>query len=112
MKKNDMTKADKKMLNSIFWRSMFLSSGRCGGQVRMHAVGFIYSILPALNRYHPDKEKHREALMSHTTYFNMTQAVSTFCMGLVAAMERESENNPGFDRNSIAAVKTALMGPM
>ena len=45
MKQNTMSKEDRKMLNSIFWRSMFLSSGRCGGQVRMHAVGFINSIL-------------------------------------------------------------------
>ena len=51
MKQNTMSKEDRKMLNSIFWRSMFLSSGRCGGQVRMHAVGFINSILPALRRY-------------------------------------------------------------
>ena len=112
MKTTTLTKEDRKMLNQICWRSMFLSSGRCGGQVRMHAVGFIYSILPALDRYHKDEEKHREALMRHTTYFNMTQAVSTFCMGIVAAMEKEVEEDEDFDVNSIAAVKTSLMGPM
>lgn len=78
MKQNTMSKEDRKMLNSIFWRSMFLSSGRCGGQVRMHAVGFINSILPALRRYYKDdQEGYRQALMRHTTYFNMTQHVST-----------------------------------
>ena len=72
MKQTTMTKEDKKMLDSIFWRSMFLSSGRCGGQVRMHAVGFINSILPALRRYYKDNpEGYRQALMRHTTYFNI-----------------------------------------
>lgn len=110
--KANVSAEDKKMLNSICWRSMFLSSGRCGGQVRMHAVGFIYSILPAIDRYHKDPEKHKEALIRHTTYFNMTQAVSTFCMGIVAAMEKEADEDPDFDPASIAAVKTSLMGPM
>jgi len=113
MKQTAMSKEDKKMLNAIYWRSMFLSSGRCGGQVRMHAVGFINSILPALKRYYKDdKERYREALMRHTTYFNMTQHVSTFCMGLVASMEKEAAEDNAFDTSSIAAVKTSLMGPM
>lgn len=112
MNKANLSKEDRQMLNKICWRSMFLSSGRCGGQVRMHAVGFIYSMLPAIDRYHKEDDAHREALIRHTTYFNLTQAVSTFCMGIVAAMEKEVAEDPLFDPNSIAAVKTSLMGPM
>lgn len=113
MKKNQLTKEDRKMLNSIFFRSFFLSAGRAGGQVRMHAVGWIFSLMPALNRYYSDNpEKRKEALMRHTTYFNMTQAVSTFAMGLVASMEKENSENCDFEPQSIVAIKTSLMGPM
>lgn len=110
--KEVMTLEDRKMLNKIYWRSFFKMAGRVGGQVRMHAVGLIYTMDPALNRYWKDPEKHKEALIRHSTFFNITQTVSTFCIGLVTAMEREASEDPNFDTNSIVAVKTSLMGPM
>lgn len=110
--KEVMTLEDRQMLNKIYWRSFFKMAGRVGGQVRMHAVGLIYTMDPALNRYWKDPEKHKEALIRHSTFFNITQTVSTFCIGLVTAMEREASEDPNFDTNSIVAVKTSLMGPM
>ena len=74
-----MTAEDKKMLERIYWRSFFQMAGRVGGQVRMHAVGIIFTLAPALERYCKTPEKHREALMRHSTFFNITQTVSTFC---------------------------------
>lgn len=107
-----MTAEDKKMLDRIYWRSFFKMAGRVGGQVRMHAVGVIFTLAPALERYWPTAEKHREALIRHSTFFNITQTVSTFCLGLVTAMEREASEDPDFDVSTITAVKTSLMGPM
>ena len=107
-----MTAEDKKMLERIYWRSFFQMAGRVGGQVRMHAVGIIFTLAPALERYCKTPEKHREALMRHSTFFNITQTVSTFCLGLVTAMEREASEDPSFDVSAITAVKTSLMGPM
>lgn len=111
MTKN-ISKQDKKMLNSIFLRSFTVFAGRSGGQTRQHAVGFIYSLLPALNRYYPSEAEHSEALVRHTTFYNITQNVGTFAMGLVASMEKENSENKDFDPQSIVAIKTALMGPM
>lgn len=104
---------DKKMLNSIFLRSFPIFSGRTGGQVRMHAVGFIWTIMPALRRYYKEgTPEFTDALVRHTMFYNITQNVGTFCIGLVAAMERENASDENFDDRSITAIKTALMGPM
>lgn len=107
-----MSLEDKKLLNKIYWRSFFQMAGRVGGQVRMHAVGIIFTLEPALKKFFPDEKRHREALIRHSTFFNITQTVSTFCLGLVTAMEKEASNDPNFDVSSITAVKTSLMGPM
>lgn len=104
---------DKKMLNSIFLRSFPIFAGRTGGQVRMHAVGFIWTIMPALRRYYKEgTPEFTDALVRHTIFYNITQNVGTFCIGLVAAMEKENAQDPDFDDRSITAIKTALMGPM
>lgn len=104
---------DKKMLNSIFLRSFPIFAGRTGGQVRMHAVGFIWTIMPVLRRYYKEgAPEFTDALVRHTMFYNITQNVGTFCIGLVAAMEKENAQDPDFDDRSITAIKTALMGPM
>ena len=111
--KNTLTKEDRKILNSVFWRSFTIFAGRAGGQVRQHAAGFIYCLLPALDKYYKDdSEGRKKALMRHTMFYNITQNVGTFCMGLVAAMEKENSEDPNFDPHSIVAIKTALMGPL
>lgn len=109
----EITKEDRKMLNSIFLRSFTIFAGRSGGQVRQHAAAFIWTMLPALDRYYKDdREGHRQALMRHTMFYNITQNLGTFCMGLVASMERENSESESFDPHSIVAIKTALMGPL
>lgn len=109
----NLTVEDKKMLNSIFLRSFPIFAGRTGGQVRMHAVGFIWTIMPALRRYYKEgTPEFTDALVRHTMFYNITQNVGTFCIGLVAAMEKENAQDPNFDDRSITAIKTALMGPM
>ena len=80
---------------------------------RMEALGFNYSIMPALEKiYKDDKEKLREALNRHMEVFNMTVAPSTFVMGVSIAMEEQCKRDPDFDTSSINAVKMALMGPL
>lgn len=104
---------DRRMLNKIFWRSFFGQASRAGGQTRQHAIGFLYSIMPALDRYYKnDKEGKIAALVRHTQFFNITSNLSTLVMGIVAAMEREKSKDKDFNANSIVAIKVALMGPL
>ncbi len=102
---------DKKIINKIFWRSFTVFASRAGA-TKAHAPGFMYSIMPALDEYFKDdKEGHRKAMMRHTTWYNITQNVGTFVMGLVASMEKKTAQDPNFDPDSTVAIKTSLMGP-
>lgn len=108
----NISKEDRKMLNGIFWRSFTVFASRAGA-TKAHAPGFMYSITPALNRYYKDDpEGRRAAYMRHTTWYNITQNVGTFVMGLVASMEKKNSQESDFDAESIVALKTSLMGPL
>ena len=104
---------DKKMLNAIFLRSFTVFASCAGGSVKAGADGWLYSVQPALSRYYKgDQARLADAMTRHTTWYNITQNVGTFAMGLVAAMERENSVKPDFDTESIDAIKVSLMGPM
>jgi len=107
----DLSPEDKKMVRGIFLHSFNVFAMYCGG-ARAGASGFMWSILPALERFYPKKEDRRDALVRHSTWYNITSNVGTFCMGLVAAMEKENSEKPDFDTQSIDSVKASLMGPM
>lgn len=108
----NVSSEDRKMLNSIFLRSFTVFASRAGA-TKAHAPGFMYSILPAVNHYYKDDAKGQtEALKRETTWYNITQNVGTFVMGLVASMEKKNAQDPNFDSNSIVALKTSLMGPL
>jgi PTS system mannose-specific IID component len=111
-KMTNLPREDKKMLNAIFLRSFTVFAG-CAGATKAGADGFMYSVLPALKRYYKNsKEKFADAMTRHTTWYNITQNVGTFAMGLTAAMEKENSEKEDFDTSSIAALKVSLMGPM
>lgn len=107
----DLSREDKKMLKGIFLHSFNVFAMYCGG-ARAGASGFMWSIMPALERFYPDHEDRQAALVRHSTWYNITSNVGTFCMGLVAAMEKENSEKPDFDTQSIDSVKASLMGPM
>lgn len=107
----NLSKADKKMLRSVFWRSWTLNASRTGA-TQYHALGFIYTLLPVINRYYKTSKDQSAAIVRHTTWFNATMHINNFIVGLVAAMEHQNSEDPNFDPNSITAVKASLMGPI
>lgn len=107
----DLSKEDKKMLNSIFWRSFPLNADRMG-PTKFHASGFAFSIIPAIRRYYDKQEDQAEALVRHTAWYNCSQHIGNFIIGLAASMEKEKSEKPDFDAQSITAVKASLMGPL
>ena len=107
----NLSKADKKMLRSVFWRSWTLNASRTGA-TQYHALGFIYTLLPVINRYYKTPKDQSAAIVRHTTWFNATMHINNFIVGLVAAMEHQNSEDPNFDPNSITAVKASLMGPI
>ena len=57
---NNLSREDKKMINSICWRSLNAHCSRVGGQARQMAIGFLWQIMPALNRYYKDQPEKRK----------------------------------------------------
>lgn len=110
---NNLSREDKKMINSICWRSLNAHCSRVGGQARQMAIGFLWQIMPALKRYYKDQpEKKKEALYRHVQFCNVSNAIYPFLAGLVASMEKENSEVDDFDTSSIVAIKAALMGPL
>lgn len=110
---NNLSREDKKMINSICWRSLNAHCSRVGGQARQMAIGFLWQIMPALNRYYKDQpEKKKEAFYRHVQFCNVSNAIYPFLAGLVASMEKENSEVDDFDTSSIVAIKAALMGPL
>lgn len=104
-----MSAEDKKMCNSMFWRTMTLSATY--NYETMQALGFMYAMMPAINRFYKTEEERTAALKRHNELFNTTPTMGGMITGLVASMEKEAAENPNFDVTSISAVKIALMGP-
>lgn len=109
----NLSAEDRKMLNKIFLRSFTVFASGAGGAAKAGADGWLYSIMPAINRYYKDDPEARaDAMARHTTWYNITQNVGTFAMGLVASMERENTLHDDFGTESIDGTKVSLMGPM
>lgn len=110
--KKNLSQEDIKMLDRIYWRSFNVFAGFAGSAYAA-SLGYTYSIRPALDRFYPEQEKRAEAFNRHKTWYNITQNVGTFAMGLSASMEKEnSENYGNYDTEAIVSIKTSLMGPM
>ncbi|KAF1306070.1 PTS system mannose/fructose/sorbose family transporter subunit IID [Enterococcus saccharolyticus] len=105
-----MNKVSKKELRSMFWRSFALQGAF--NYERMQNIGYAYSMVPIIRKLYSKKEDQVQSLTRHLEIFNTTPAVVPFILGISSAMEEENSNNPGFDEQSISAVKTSLMGPL
>lgn len=101
----------KKTLSRSFWRSFPLQG--CFNYERQQTIGWLYSLVPGLEEiYQNDPEGLKEALTRHTGFYNTNPQMTCFIQGVVLAMEEEKHNNPEMDGDSIAAVRTALIGPL
>lgn len=104
-----VNKEDSKMLKKVFWRTMTLSSTY--NYERMQGLGYVYSMIPVIDRYYDKKEEKIEAYKRHFELFNTTPTMGGFITGLSTSMEKEASLDPKFAKESINAVKVSLMGP-
>lgn len=105
-----ISKKDKRLLWKMFLRSFTVFAafnyGKQGGD------GFEYSIRPFINEYYKDPEKKKASLKRNVVFYNCTQYIGTFIMGLVASMEKQAAQHQDYNTSSINAMKASLMGPM
>lgn len=96
---------DKKTLNKMVWRSLFLQASF--NYERMQAAGWLYGILPGLEKIH-DNDDDLSASMAHNLeFFNTHPFLVTFVMGIVLSLEQNKADIP-----TIRAVRVAAMGPL
>ena len=92
-------------LNRIAWRSILVNASF--NYERMQATGFGYSILPALEKAHPDKHELATSMKNHLSFINSHSYAIALIMGICAAMEERREKP-----ELIQSAKVALMGPL
>ncbi len=105
---NDLTpaqKLDKKTLNKMVWRSLFLQASF--NYERMQAAGWLYGILPGLQKIHTNKEDLSKSMKHNLEFFNTHPFLVTFVMGIILSLEEQKA-----DTNTIRAVRVAAMGPL
>lgn len=106
---NNLTPAqplDKKTLNKMVWRSLNLQASF--NYERMQAAGWLYGILPGLEKIHGDNEEDLKISMEHNLeFFNTHPFLVTFVMGIVLSLEQQKA-----DIDMIRSVRVAAMGPL
>ncbi len=98
-------KLDKKVLNQMAWRSLFLQGSF--NYARMQAAGWLYGIIPGLKKIHTDKEDLAASMGHNLEFFNTHPFLVTFVMGIVLSLEQQKA-----DIATIRAVRVAAMGPL
>ena len=104
----DLTPAqplDKKTLNKMVWRSLNLQASF--NYERMQAAGWLYCILPGLEKIHTDKDDLSASMQHNLEFFNTHPFLVTFVMGIVLSLEQQKA-----DINMIRSVRVAAMGPL
>lgn len=98
-------KLDKKTLNKMIWRSFNLQGSF--NYERMQANGWLYSILPGLEKIHEDKQDLSTSMRHNLEFFNTHPFLVTFVMGIILSLEQNKVDIP-----TIRAVRVAAMGPL
>lgn len=96
---------DKKTLNQMVWRSLFLQASF--NYERMQAAGWLYGILPGLKKIHTNKDDLAASMSHNLEFFNTHPFLVTFVMGIILSLEQNKADIP-----TIRAVRVAAMGPL
>ena len=96
---------DQKTLNKMAWRSCFLQASF--NYERMQAAGWLYSILPGLEKIHTDKDDLATSMTHNMEFFNIHPFLVTFAMGICLSLEQNKADIP-----TIRAVRVSLLGPL
>lgn len=112
--KTKLTPEQKKLVRSVFWRSMWLMF--CTSYTKQQGTTFGWVMIPYLEEiYGKGTDDFYHAMSRHQDFFNTTPGMSPFIFSLVISMERERkaalDAGREFDDSSIEAIKVALMGP-
>ena len=104
----DLTPApqlDKKTLNKMVWLSCFLQASF--NYERMQACGWLWSMLPGLQKIHTNKEDLKASMAHNLDFLNTHPFLVTFVMGIVLSLEQNKA-----DTQTIRSVRISAAGPL
>ena len=104
----DLTPApqlDKKTLNKMVWLSCFLQASF--NYERMQACGWLWGILPGLQKIHTNKEDLKASMAHNLDFLNTHPFLVTFVMGIVLSLEQNKA-----DTKTIRSVRISAAGPL
>lgn len=107
-KYQDLTPApqlDKKTLNKMVWLSCFLQASF--NYERMQAAGWLWSMLPGLQKIHTNKEDLKASMAHNLDFLNTHPFLVTFVMGIVLSLEQNKA-----DTQTIRSVRISAAGPL
>ena len=107
-KYQDLTPAaqlDKKTLNKMVWLSCFLQASF--NYERMQACGWLWSMLPGLQKIHTNKEDLKASMAHNLDFLNTHPFLVTFVMGIVLSLEQSKA-----DTATIRSVRISAAGPL
>ena len=113
----DMTKTTpQKKLTPGDIRGVFIRSNLFQGSwnfERMQALGFCFSMVPAIRRLYPENnDARKQAIKRHLEFFNTHPYVAAPVLGVTLAMEEQRANGAEIDDGAINGIKVGLMGPL
>lgn len=80
---------------------------------RMQALGYAFSMAPAIRRLYPEgSEERKQAMKRHNEFFNTHPYMAAPILGVSLAMEEEKANGAEIDDAAINGIKVGLMGPL
>jgi len=104
----DLTPApqlDKATLNKMVWLSCFLQASF--NYERMQAAGWLWGILPGLQKIHTNKEDLKASMAHNLDFLNTHPFLVTFVMGIVLSLEQNKA-----DTATIRSVRISAAGPL
>ncbi|AHM74411.1 PTS mannose transporter subunit IID [Yersinia hibernica] len=112
----DKTTTGEKKLTPADIRGVFIRSNLFQGSwnfERMQALGFCFSMVPAIRRLYPENSEERKlAIKRHLEFFNTQPFVAAPILGVTLAMEEQKANGAEIDDAAINGIKVGLMGPL
>lgn len=96
---------DKKTLNSMVWRSCQLQA--CFNYERMQSAGWLWAILPGLQKIHTNKDDLAASMSHNMDFLNTHPFFVTFVMGIVLSMEQAKA-----DIQTIRSVRISVAAPL
>lgn len=78
----------------------------------LQGVGFAWSLLPALERIHPDRRDRAERLLAHLEPFNANPYLAPIGIGVAARLEQEVARGSAGAERRLGRLLQVLRGPL